>query len=247
MLLLGLIGFPLEHSFSPAYFKEKFAKEGIFNYDYQAFPIAAIEEFPSLVKQHQNLVGLNVTIPYKSAVMPYLTDIQNDAKSIGAVNTIKINGNERIGYNTDYRGFQKSLTRLLHDNPYYPSLSALILGNGGSSKSVQFVLKSMGIPYQIVSRSNDDYSIDYEDITPDILHTHFLIINTTPLGMYQHLKDCPPIPYSELTPRHLLFDLIYNPAETLFLRKGREKGCITKNGYEMLLLQAEFSWKIWTE
>ncbi len=247
MKLLGIIGYPLGHTFSPEYFRQKFLREGIEDYDYQTFPIQTIEEFPTLIQQHPNLIGLNVTIPYKSAVMPFLNKIHPEAQAIGAVNTIKIIGNEYIGFNTDCFGFESSLSQLLQENPYYPTLSALVLGTGGSSKSVQYVLQKLGIPFQVVSRKREHHNIVYQELTPDIIHTHQLIINTTPLGMFPNTEECPPILYQELTPRHILYDLIYNPEETLFLKKGKEKGCIIQNGHEMLCLQAEFSWKIWTD
>ncbi|MBS1774514.1 MAG: shikimate dehydrogenase [Bacteroidetes bacterium] len=234
----GLIGYPLTHSFSPAYFQHKFDVEGIAAI-YKAFAIKQIDEYRELLLSHPDLSGLNVTIPYKQAVMPLLDELDNAAAAIGAVNCISINEGSAKGYNTDYIGFKQSLTPLLQ--PHHTH--ALVLGSGGASKAVVYALQQLGIEYKIVSRANGD--ISYSDLSRDIISNHHLIINTTPLGMHPDIEQHPLIPYEHLTPQHLLYDLIYNPEETLFLRKAKERGAQIKNGYEMLVLQAEESWKIW--
>ncbi len=236
-----MIGYPLTHSFSKKYFTEKFQRENIPNCRYENFPIASIEEFPSLIQSQSLLVGLNVTIPYKEEVIHFLDDLDGTAKEIGAVNTImKVNG-KLIGYNTDVYGFMHSIKNLLQ--PAHSS--ALILGTGGSSKAVAFGLEKMGIEYDFVSRNPDEKELRYEELDESVLHHYKVVINTTPLGMFPEVDVCPPIPYEYLTPSHLLFDLIYNPEETLFLKKGKERRAKIKNGLEMLQLQAEKSWKIW--
>ncbi len=243
MKTYGLIGFPLEHSFSKKYFSEKFTQENINECEYKNFPLHSISEFPSLVKNEMNLFGLNVTIPYKESVMSYLHEVTNEAKEIGAVNCIKIKKGKLIGYNTDFFGFGYSLGLLLESH----HTDALVLGSGGSSKAVRYVLKELGIHCVTVSSSGAKDSISYSDVTGEIISTHLLIINTTPVGMFPKTGEAPPIPYQYISDKHLLYDLIYNPEETLFLKQGKEQGAKTKNGLQMLQLQAEKSWEIWNK
>ena len=247
MNLYGLIGFPLEHSFSPAYFTEKFKKEGI-DAEYRLFPLDSLSEFPQLLNRYPNLRGLNVTIPYKMKIRPFLSEIRGAAHSIGAINTIvfarKDNQRYTIGFNTDAYGFEKALVPLLKDYHH----KALILGTGGSSQTAAFVLRKLGIQWMWVSRTHSGKStqtINYSDITGYMLKEYRLIINTTPLGMYPKVEGKPDLPYDAIDQHHLLFDLIYNPALTAFLKEGKKRGAITKNGYQMLCLQAERSWELW--
>lgn len=235
----GIIGNPLSHSFSPAYFNARFAREGIHS-DYSAFPLDSISFLPGLIAAHPALRGLNVTIPYKTAVIPYLQGLSAPASAINAVNCIRIVEGKLFGFNTDHYGFSESLKPLLPTD----STDALVLGTGGSSKAVCYALEQLSLHYHLVSASgNGDYA--YGDLSETIIRSHLLIINTTPLGMSPHTDECPGIPYHFLGEHHLLYDLVYNPEETLFLQKGREQGARTKNGYEMLLLQADQSWAIW--
>lgn len=236
--LYGLIGYPLSHSFSPAYFKNKFATERI-DAVYRAYPIPAIEDLPELISTNPSIKGLNVTIPYKEQVLHYLDEIDVAAETIGAVNCIKITGGRLIGYNTDYIGFADSLRPLLRKQHTH----ALVLGAGGAAKAVTYALHQLGIDCIIVSRRSGD--ITYDNLNDDIIQSHKLIINTTPLGMYPDANQCPTLPYNAIGQAHLLYDLIYNPEETLFLKHGSGAGAIIKNGYEMLMLQAEASWQIW--
>jgi shikimate dehydrogenase len=238
----GLIGFPLTHSFSKKYFEQKFLREGITGCAYDLFAIEKIEQLPELLKTHPNLHGLNVTIPFKQQVMPYLHDVDGPAVEVGAVNCIKIIEGILIGYNTDVYGFEKSLVEFI-GNDF--NGNALVLGTGGSAKAVCYVLNKLGITYQLVSREKGEGHLTYGDITPDILEAHHLMINTTPLGMYPHVDSCAALPHHHLTPNHFVFDLVYNPAETLLLQKAKAQGAKTKNGLEMLELQAERSWEIW--
>lgn len=246
MKRLGLIGYPLEHSFSAAYFKEKFQREGISGWRYDLFPIREIERITDLIADIPELAGLNVTIPYKRAVLPFLHELADEAREIGAVNTIKIRqeGNKRslAGFNTDVYGFEKSLVPLL--KPHHNS--ALILGTGGGSGAVQYVLKKLGIEFSLVSRNPRSGMTGYPELTSDKVSSHKLIINTTPLGMYPEAGACPPIPYEAIGPEHVLYDLVYNPAQTTFLLKGAAQGATIKNGLEMLHLQAEKAWEIWS-
>jgi len=238
--LYGLIGYPLEHSFSPEYFNNKFKKENI-DAEYRAFPLGLINEYKPLLLAHPNIAGLNVTIPYKSEIIAQLDDIDTDAAVVKAVNCIRFTGSKTIGYNTDIIGFAQSLSPLLQ--PYMTS--ALVLGSGGSSKAVQFVLNKLGIEFKVVSRAKKGDCITYDDLDTKQVEQHKLIINTTPAGMFPDVDDCPPIPYRAITGKHLLFDLIYNPAATKFLQLGEQQGAATKNGQEMLELQAEASWTVW--
>lgn len=241
MKQFGLIGYPLSHSFSKGYFSEKFQKESIFDCQYDIFPLEKIEDFVELCAQHKNIVGLNVTIPYKEKIIPFLDELDDEAKAIGAVNTIKFTNGKMIGYNTDCFGFEMSLKPLLKAH----HSSALILGTGGASKAVEYVLKKLGISFQYVSRTKSSTSISYNDLNSFIIQHSTLIINSTPIGMYPNVDIAPNIPYDAITNQHLLYDLIYNPAETQFLTEGKIRGAQTKNGLEMLYLQAERSWEIW--
>lgn len=244
--LFGLIGYPLSHSFSKKYFGEKFADLGIADAFYELFPIASIEALPKLIAVHPNLVGLNVTIPYKEQVIPYLDGLDHAAAKIGAVNTIKIEDGHLTGYNTDVYGFGYALEKVM-DVQDLPLKKALILGTGGAAKAVDYQLKQMGISPTFVSRKalNDGYT--YSDLSGEILADHLLIVNTTPLGMSPKIEACPDIPYECLSDQHLLYDLVYNPAETLFMKKGMAQGAKVINGLEMLVQQAEKAWEIWND
>lgn len=242
----GLIGYPLKHSFSVTYFNEKFQSENI-DAEYVNFEIPRIEDFPEVVAENINLCGLNVTIPYKEQVIPYLDELDPDTAKIGAVNVIKIirQGKAKVklvGYNSDIIGFTQSIEPLLQ--PHHQK--ALLLGTGGASKAVYHGLANLGIASTYVSRSKrDKETITYADLTPEVMAEHTIIVNCTPVGMYPKVDFCPDIPYDLLTPRHLLYDLLYNPDETLFMKKGRAQGATVKNGLEMLLLQAFAAWEIW--
>ncbi len=242
--LFGIIGFPLSQSFSPGFFAKKFSDEGLDNCRYDAFPLASIDLLPQILNENPNLQGLNVTIPYKSAVIPFLNSLSEEAQSIGAVNVIKIKDGQLIGYNSDVFGFEHSLRNFLPD-PLPENLRALVLGTGGASKAVQFVLRKIAVPYLLVSRTASSESIDYPSITDSVLQTHLLIINTTPLGMAPQVDAFPPLSYQQLTPSHYLYDLVYNPAKTKFLSMGEVSGTKVLNGLPMLYLQAEKAWEIW--
>jgi shikimate dehydrogenase len=242
MNLYGLIGHPLSHSFSKKYFTKKFEKEKIEDCKYELFDIDSIEKLTSVLNQNTKLKGLNVTIPYKESVIPYLTELSPEAKEIGAVNTIKIEGDKLIGYNTDYFGFKQSLKPFIEINHE----RALILGTGGASKAVEYALNSININCLFVSRNpKNDNEICYDDINEYVIKHHQIIVNTTPIGTFPNINDKPNLDYSLITSNHLLYDLVYNPAETLFLKEGRQRGAITLNGYQMLQLQAEKAWEIW--
>ena len=243
MRRFGLIGFPLSHSFSQKYFTEKFRRELITGCVYENFPLSAIEELPGLLQNYPDLEGLNVTIPYKEKVIPFLTSQNEIVKATGACNCIKIKNGKLEGHNTDVAGFEISLEKLLQ--PFHKK--ALVLGTGGAAKAVRYVLEKRGIEYLEVSRSpKGKRQIAYAE-SDAVLHDHLLVINTTPLGMYPNVDDYPPIAFDMLSPRHYLFDLTYNPPVTTFLKKGEEKGALVKNGAEMLVIQAEESWRIWNE
>ena len=244
MRLFALIGYPLKHSFSKKYFTEKFEKENIANCRYELLELPNCQDFPQLMAAHPNLVGLNVTIPHKQNIIPFLDELDAaSAARIGAVNTIKIEADGRkIGYNTDYYGFKKSLEEWLVS---FPKPKALVLGNGGAAKAVLAALEDLTIDYQVVSRQKNNQSITYEDLNEGILSQYWLIINTSPVGTFPNVEECPNIPYQFLTNQHLLYDLVYNPAETLFLQKGKQQGAATHNGLKMLQLQAEKAWEIW--
>lgn len=235
----GLIGYPLSHSFSPGYFNQKFMDLGI-HASYSAYPLEHIQQFCDLI-QTQPFKGINVTIPYKESIIPLLDEIDPVAKEIGAVNTILFENGKTKGYNTDSSGFEKSLTSWL---PQGESIKALVLGNGGAAKAVFYVLRNLGIDYQIVSR-NKSNGLVYEEVNEKIFSDHRLIINTTPLGMYPHTDQSPKLPYEWLNEKYFLYDLIYNPEKTLFLTEGFNRNSKIKNGYEMLINQAEDAWTIW--
>jgi len=242
MRLFGLIGHPLSHSSSKKIFEEKFVAENIGDCRYELFDLDTIRELGPL-KSNPYLTGLNVTIPYKQSLIPYLDDLSEEARLIGAVNVIKIRNGKWTGYNTDIFGFEKSLVPLLT-----PSIKqALIIGSGGSSMAVQYVLNKLSIPFKIVSRKANPLFLKYQEISKGVLNSCPLIINTTPVGMFPNISELPAIPFHLLNPDHLVYDLIYNPEETLLLKNASFIGCRTKNGLEMLQLQAEKSWQIWNE
>ncbi len=238
----GLIGYPLTHSFSQRYFSEKFGREGIRDCLYSNFSLPAIGELSSVLAD-PTLCGLNVTIPYKEQVMPFLHTRSAVVEEIGACNCIRIEAGRLTGYNTDVVGFEQSLVRQLA--PHHRQ--ALVLGTGGASKAAEYVLRKLGIGYRLVSRRPrpDTPDMGYDQVDTRVMTESTLIINATPLGMYPLVDECPPLPYEALTSRHYLFDLIYNPARTLFLRQGEGRGATVENGQEMLILQAEESWRIW--
>ncbi|MGB4293916.1 MAG: shikimate dehydrogenase [Bacteroidales bacterium] len=241
----GLIGYPLEHSFSKKYFAEKFRNEGIEDASYDNYPLKSVKEFEKLIKEEKELFGLNVTIPYKQEVIPFLDSVDTEASEVGAVNVIKIYryGDKIVlkGYNTDIYGFRESLKPFLNRKVSH----ALVLGTGGSSKAVAYVLGKLSIKVIFVSRIKKPECITYEDINEEVIDTTMLIVNTTPVGMYPMIDNKPDIPYHLLSTSHILYDLIYNPEQTLFLKEGLKRGCTIINGLEMLRLQAEKSWEIW--
>jgi shikimate dehydrogenase len=257
MKKFGLIGFPLGHSFSKKYFTEKFEKEGLTDYSYELLPLENISDVQELITANPELLGLNVTIPHKIGIMFYLDKVTPEAKAIDAVNCIKIINQKPVesfftgeftsmkvrleGHNTDAFGFEASLKPLLkkHHN------KALVLGNGGAARAVSYVLEKLDIDFKIVSRKPGRKQIKYTQVDESLMKDHLLIINTTPLGMSPDISTCPDIPYEKITDRHILYDLVYNPAETEFLKRGKEKGALIKNGEEMLHLQAEKAWEIW--
>jgi shikimate dehydrogenase len=246
MRKFGLIGYPLSHSFSKKYFTEKFQKEGISDCQYELFPLQSIEELPDLLIRHPELAGINVTIPYKQAVFPYLNAIEKSAQAVGAVNVIKIQQGQLLGFNSDTYGFGQSLFHFINQDKASIK-KALILGTGGAAKAIAYVLKLLKIEYQLVSRTAAKGDLTYKSLTPEILKTHNLIVNTTPLGTYPNISNCPELPYNFISSKHYLFDLVYNPEKTLFLAKGEAQGAQICNGFEMLVLQAEKSWEIWNQ
>jgi len=242
MKVYGIIGYPLGHSFSKRYFTEKFLREGIADNSYESFPIKTIDELKEVITQNPDLCGINITIPHKQTILSQLDDTTKLPKGLSACNCIKIIKGKFIGYNTDVIAFEKTLLSRLKN--YHTE--ALILGNGGAAEAVKFVLNKLNIRYKIVSRKlHDGAALTYADLSEAIIKEHLLIINTTPLGTFPNIDECPGIPYQYLTPKHFLYDLVYNPAKTLFLQKGEEQGVAIKNGYEMLVEQAEESWRIW--
>lgn len=243
----GLIGYPLSHSFSKKYFIEKFEKENIYDCEFNVFAIESINLFPQLIIDNPTLKGLSVTIPYKESVIPFLDELDVTAKKIGAVNCIKITEGKLIGYNTDAFGFRQSIKPFLeshHDR-------ALILGTGGASKAVSYVLKEIGIDCYFATRKKDQASDDktflYEELNENMMNAFKLIVNSTPLGMYPNIESAPKIPYEFISSAHLLYDLVYNPSETEFLKRGKAKGSATVNGLSMLHQQAEEAWRIWNK
>lgn len=240
----GLLGKNIGYSFSVGYFAEKFKSLNLEDYEYVNFDIPSIEDFPKIIKDNPNLKGMNVTIPYKEAVMPYLDKISKKAQQIGAVNTIKFTKSGKLkGYNSDYYGFKKSLKPLLE--PHHKK--ALILGTGGASKGVAFALEELGLTYTFVSRKATDESIGYNLVNATTFDNHQIVVNCTPLGTSPNVDAFPPIPYEYFTSKHIAHDLIYNPEETIFLKKAKKHGAKIKNGLEMLRYQAEKSWRIWNK
>lgn len=239
--IFGLVGRDISYSFSADYFAKKFAKKGLDNYSYQNFDIKDISKLPKIIKKAKGLKGLNVTIPYKEEVIPLLDSLSKNAAIIGAVNTIVVSKKGLKGYNTDHYGFRKALKPLLQ--PHHQK--ALILGTGGASKAIAFALRKLKIEYDFVSRTATDVIFSYDCLTQDVFDDYHIIINTTPLGTYPDVDASPPINYSLFTNKHIAFDLVYNPAETAFLRQAKQFGAVTKNGYDMLVHQAEKSWEIW--
>ena len=244
MKRFGLIGRTLGHSFSARYFAEKFEREGLSKeYEYKLYElpeIACVEEF---MRSTEALVGFNVTIPYKQQIIPYLDDLSAEACNIGAVNCVKIfDDGRRVGYNTDVEGIRLSLNKLL--GQVEPE-AALVLGTGGASQAVQYVLAERNIPYQIVSRDAAKGNLTYEDVSCEVLSRHTLIVNASPVGMFPNVDSAPQLDYSGLTPNHYLFDLVYNPTETKFMKQGAANGAHTLSGLDMLYAQAEAAWEIW--
>jgi len=247
MKTYGLIGHRLGYSFSKGFFTEKFEKENLAGHEYVNFELDSIEEFPEIFKQNDHIAGLNCTIPYKQQIMPYLDEIDEEAAKVGAINTVKIirtaDGVKLKGFNTDIYGFENSLKPMLGDK----HKKALILGTGGASKAIKYILDKLGLTY--VSASIEEQlqrdEIRYEQIDEALLKEYLVVINATPLGTFPKVDNCPNIPYEFITADHVLFDLVYNPEETLFMKKGKEKGAAVKNGLEMLHGQAKKAWEIW--
>jgi len=237
----GLIGKNISYSFSRGYFTKKFQNLELQDHSYENFDLQSIEKFDGLLEANPDVKGLNVTIPYKQEILPYLNKIDDTALQIGAVNTIKIEDNNLIGYNTDVIGFQKTLEPHLKSH----HSRALILGTGGASKAIAHVFKTMGIEHRFVSRNPDEGQLNYIDLSEKILQEHTVVVNCTPLGTHPDIERLPDIPYDFLGTRHLIFDLIYNPAKTSFLKAGEERGASIVNGQKMLEIQAEASWEIW--
>ena len=240
----GLIGYPLGHSFSRDFFNEKFRNEGI-DAEYVNFEIPDISRFPEILTENPDLRGLNVTIPYKEKIISYMDTLSEEARQIGAVNVVRVSerkGQTYLkGFNSDVIGFTRSIEPLLEPK----HKKALILGTGGASKAIRYGLEQLGLEYRLVSRTPREGVWSYNQLTPETMQEYTVIVNCTPVGMYPHPDTCPPLPYEAIGHDHLLYDLVYNPEETLFLRKGRGQGAITKNGLEMLLLQAYAGWEFW--
>jgi len=240
----GLLGKNISFSFSKKYFSEKFSQELFNNYSYENFDIPTIEEFTIILKKNTNLKGLNVTIPYKESIIPYLDTLSENAFKIGAVNVIRFTKKGNLkGYNSDWYGFKKSLEPLLQ--PHHKK--ALILGTGGAAKAIAFALEQLGIFYTYVSREKKEKCLIYSQVNATTFNNYHIIINCTPIGTSPYVEEFPPIPYEFFTERHIAFDLIYNPEETQFLKKAKTKKAVIKNGFEMLVFQAEKSWKIWNK
>lgn len=238
----GLIGKNIDYSFSRTYFADKFDKKKDNRSTYVNFDIQQISEFPELLSTHDDIRGLNVTIPYKQSIIPYLDSLSKKAKKIGAVNTIQITKKGKLkGYNTDWYGFYHSLKPLLK----YSHKRALILGTGGASRAIEYALNKLGIKYQFVSRTASEDSLTYQDLNQEILSNHTVLINTTPVGTFPNVDQHPEVPMEYITSKHIVYDLIYNPEETTLMKLAKEKGATVKNGYEMLVLQAEKAYKIW--
>ena len=242
----GIIGYPLGHSFSPGFFNEKFRNEGI-NAVYERYELSQIDLLPEIIASNPELCGLNVTIPYKQQIMQYLDELSEEAREIGAVNVVKVTHNGKNvhlkGFNSDVIGFSRSIEPLLEKH----HKKALILGTGGAAQAIDYGLKQLGLETIKVSRYERPDTIQYDKITPDVIKEYKVIINCTPIGMYPNTEECPNLPYEAMDCQHLLYDLIYNPDTTLFMKKGMERGAVVKNGLEMLLLQAYASWEYWHE
>ncbi len=242
MHIYGLIGYPLGHSFSSKYFAGKFLREGLPDHRYELFPIPEISLLPELLKQYPGLRGLNVTIPYKKEVLAYLDDKSNLPPGLGACNCIRIEDGKLSGFNTDVAGFRLSLGPLLQPHHRH----ALILGNGGATEAVRYVLSDLGIEYLVVGRKKaPGIDLLYAEVDATLMSRYTIVINTTPLGTFPDISGCPLIPYESIGNQHLLYDLVYNPAVTRFMELGAQRGAVVKNGYDMLVIQAEESWKIW--
>ena len=241
----GIIGNPLCHSLSPQFFNERFAQKNIAS-EYLKFEISSIEEFPNIIKEHPMLVGLNVTIPYKQAVIPYLDELDEHASAMGAVNVVKVetreDGSKYLkGYNTDWYGFTESFKPLINDT----HKKALVLGTGGASKAIAYSLELLGISYKFISRSKVENGLTYDELTDEIIKEHTVLINTSPVGTFPNVKECPNIPYQCITKDHVVYDLIYNPIETLYLRQAETCGATISNGWKMFVNQALKSYEIW--
>lgn len=245
----GLIGFPLGHSFSARFFNDKFKSESI-SAHYSNFELPDIGDLTELLAEYPDIEGFNVTIPYKELILPYLSEISAEASAIGAVNTVKVtypdgdSGPRLSGFNTDAPAFARTLAPMLSATDTSPC-KALVLGTGGAAKAVRHALVSLGVASESVSRSKDNGDLTYNDLTGDIIESHRIIVNATPLGTFPDTDSCPPIPYQFLSARHICYDLVYNPAETLFMRNAAKHGATVKNGMDMLRLQALMSWEIW--
>ncbi len=246
----GLIGCPLSHSFSQRYFTEKFVNEGLEGYAYKNFPISNIDELPALLRQQSDLCGFNVTIPYKEQIIPYVNSMDHVAAKIGAVNTVQVTRNDDDiflkGFNTDVYGFSRSLEEWITARDAEMPKQALVLGTGGASKAVAYALFRLDIDMHLISRyAGDNVYKTYDQLNANDIAIHPLIINASPLGMYPNINECPAIPYQYLTEKHFLYDLVYNPEETMFMIKGKEMGAAVHNGERMLHLQADKAWEIW--
>ena len=237
----GLIGYPLTHSLSQQYFTQKFIEEGIEDCVYERFSMPSITDLHEILNTHQDLCGFNITIPYKKEVLAFLTERSKAVEEVGACNCVKIESGKLIGYNTDVIGFENSLIPFL--KPIHNR--ALVLGTGGAALAIVYVLQKLGIEFSYVSRTATIGQFSYNDLDASVMASHTLIINTTPLGMFPNIEDCPAIPYDLLTPEHHLFDLTYNPAASTFLTKGKQMGTTIQNGQQMFVEQAEQSWRIW--
>ncbi|NMM47392.1 shikimate dehydrogenase family protein [Marinigracilibium pacificum] len=244
MRKFGLIGFPLSHSFSKKYFTEKFTKGGIKNASYELYPIEKASEFLKLFQSNPELEGINVTIPHKETVVQYLDELDDSAKKVGAVNVIRKEGDKLVGYNSDFYGFSQSLEDFTDGK--IPE-RALVLGTGGASKAVVAALKMMNCKVTLVSRAKSKEVLTYEELkkNPDFVKENLLIVNTTPLGMSPNVESKPDLDYSLISSDHILFDLVYNPSESTFMKEGKAQGAKVKNGYQMLVMQAERAWEIW--
>ena len=242
--IFGLIGYPLTHSFSASYFTQKFKNEHLFHCRYLNFSIKSLDNIQGVLETHPNLVGFNVTIPYKEKIISKLDELSYLVQEVNAVNTVLVTKKGLMGYNTDVHGFRQSLLNWI-PNPGH--LKALILGTGGASKAVKYALRDLGLSYKTVSRAKGKDQLTYGELDKHIIRSHQLIINTTPLGMYPKIEDAPDIPFNLINEQHFLMDLIYNPEKTLFLERGKSAGAKIKNGEEMLILQAEKSWEIWNQ